>query len=150
MLAFVVAIVQGFAIPQLQSNGTDHFNHNIVSPIGGSNTEGLGLLWLALDSASKQVVLTPCCTTCSLPRVKFFSVDVPHGFCGETCIRPSVFPFFKKFEPNLTLYNGTNASPCAEQFTPWGTHYTIYNGTVTHGVWPLTDTLDLYAPEPPI
>uniref|UniRef100_A0A7S0J1I7 Chlorophyllase n=1 Tax=Calcidiscus leptoporus TaxID=127549 RepID=A0A7S0J1I7_9EUKA len=92
---------------------------------------------------------TPCCKTCAAPQVKYFSVDVPHGFCGETCLRPAEFPVFKVFEKNLTRYNGTGPSPCAEQFTPWGTHYTNYTETVTHGVWPLSCTLDLYAPEPP-
>ena len=91
----------------------------------------------------------PCCKTCKAPAVKFFSVDVPHGpFCGETCLRPSRYPIFKLFESNLTRYRGSGPSPCAEQFTPWGTHYTTYNETVTHGVWPLTVTLDIYAPVP--
>ena len=50
------------------------------------------------------------------------------------------------FEPNLTL--AMDDAPCPEQFTPSGTHYAKYNVTVTHGVWPLTCTLDLYAPGP--
>ena len=99
-------------------------------------------------AAAPLVAEALCCKVCQAPEVKYFSVDVPHGFCGETCLKPSLFPIFKVFEANLTLYNGTGPSPCAEQFTPWDTHYTIYNATVTHGVWPLTCTLDLYAPEP--
>ena len=94
-------------------------------------------------------ISAPCCKTCKAPAVKFFSVDVPHGpACGETCLPPSEYPIFKLFESNLTRYRGSGPSPCAEQFTPWGTHYTTYNETVTHGVWPLTVTLDIYAPVP--
>ena len=93
-------------------------------------------------------VSAPCCKTCKAPAVRFFSVDAPHGFCGETCLPPSEYPIFKLFESNLTLYRGSGPSPCAEQLTPWDTHYTTYNKTVTHGVWPLTCTLDLYSPEP--
>ena len=79
-----------------------------------------------------------------MPR---FHVQVKHGFCGETCISNWTYSIFKVFEPNLTL--AIDDTPCPEQFTPWGTHYTNYSSTVTHGVFPLRCTLDLYAPDPP-
>jgi len=87
----------------------------------------------------------PCCNSCTAPEQKYFSVDVPHGFCGETCIDPSRFWLFKVFEKNLT--KATDNTPCSEQFTPTGGHYSKYQSTVTHGVpGLLAVTLDLYAP----
>merc|ERR1712166_714288 len=85
-----------------------------------------------------------CCTDCVAPQVKYFSVDVPHGFCGETCIRPRSFGLFHLFEKNLT--KAIDNTPCIEQFTPTGGHYTNYTSTVTHGVPGLKVTLDLYGP----
>lgn len=90
----------------------------------------------------------PCCKACEPPRSKYYSVDAPHGFCGEACMRPALFPVFKLFEKNLTDAGGRNASACAMQLSPDDRHYTVYNGTVTHGVPGLSITLDLYAPGP--
>merc|ERR1711865_872093 len=69
---------------------------------------------------------------------------VPDGFCGETCINPNKYFIFKVFERNLT--KATDNTPCMEQFTPTGGHYTNYTSTVTHGVPGLSVTLDLYGP----
>merc|ERR1712195_406028 len=85
-----------------------------------------------------------CCVDCVAPEFKYFSVDVPHGFCGETCINPNKYFIFKVFERNLT--KATDNTPCMEQFTPTGGHYTNYTSTVTHGVPGLSVTLDLYGP----
>ena len=88
----------------------------------------------------------PCCKSCTPPLEKYFSVDVPHGFCGEACMDPSKFKIFKFFEKNLT--KATDNTPCPEQFTPTGGHYTKYSSTVTHGIpHILAVTLDLYAPD---
>lgn len=87
---------------------------------------------------------SPCCKTCADPLEKYYSVDVPHGFCGETCMNPKKYWLFKIFESNLT--KSTDNTPCSEQFTPTGGHYTKYSSTVTHGVPGLSITLDLYAP----
>uniref|UniRef100_A0A7S4NFY6 Uncharacterized protein n=1 Tax=Prymnesium polylepis TaxID=72548 RepID=A0A7S4NFY6_9EUKA len=87
----------------------------------------------------------PCCKSCEEPLAKYYSVDVPHGFCGETCMNPSKYWLFKIFESNLT--KATDNTPCSEQFTPTGGHYTQYSSTVTHGVPGLLSiTLDLFAP----
>ena len=49
------------------------------------------------------------------------------------------------FESNLT--KAGDATPCSEQFTPTGGHYTKSSSTVTHGIPGLLSiTLDLYAP----
>ena len=102
----------------------------------------------AATTPAKDATTAPCCAgACSDGKNKYFSVDVKHGFCGETCMHGHSCPIFKIFESNLTKAVGTD-SPCKDQFTPVGTHYTVYNGTVTHGVPPLTVTLDLYAPGP--
>ena len=90
---------------------------------------------------------SPCCKACAAPRSKYYSVDVRHGFCGESCMLPALFPVFKVFEPNLTLAASRDAAACAAQLTPHAKHYTVYNGTVVHGVpHVLSVELDLYAP----
>lgn len=85
-----------------------------------------------------------CCDSCTAPLEKYYSVDVPHGFCGEACMNPSKYWIFKLFESNLT--KATDNNPCSEQYTPHGGHYTNYTSTVTHGVPGLSITLDLYGP----
>ena len=54
-------------------------------------------------------------------------------------MNPKNFWLFKIFEPSLAKDETTN-SPCAVR------NYTIYKETPTHGVWPVTITVDLYAP----
>lgn len=89
----------------------------------------------------------PCCVTCTAPQDKYFSVDHGWGhppFCGETCLNPKKYDIFHVFEPNLTsAHNETH--PCAHQYAPDGRKYTVYNKTVTHGIGPLSVTLDLYS-----
>lgn len=90
-----------------------------------------------------------CCKTCTAPTVKYFSTDAPHGFCGETCIKPDQFDEYKLFEANLTKALAWISHPCQHQYTPSNTKtYTDYTQTVTHGdpLGLLTATLDLYAP----
>lgn len=102
-----------------------------------------GLVLLSCVSVASGA--DPCCKACVAPLVKYYSVDVSHGFCGETCINPSRYGIYKIFEKNLTLSDSD--TPCSEQFTPVGTHYTEYSDTVTHGVpGLLAVTLDLYGP----
>jgi len=76
-----------------------------------------------------------CCKTCKAPAVLYYSVDTVHGHCGECCMNPSEFKLFKIFEPNLTLAGNTT---CPDLGWP------RYSSTVTHGVWPVQMTLDLY------
>eukprot|EP00930_Biecheleria_cincta_P044050 TRINITY_DN3021_c0_g1_i5.p1 TRINITY_DN3021_c0_g1~~TRINITY_DN3021_c0_g1_i5.p1 ORF type:complete len:335 (-),score=46.66 TRINITY_DN3021_c0_g1_i5:268-1200(-) len=90
----------------------------------------------------------PCCKTCAPPLLKYYSVDVANGFCGEACMDPKRFGTFKKFEANLTLIDSAHPA-CAKQFTPDGKYYADYSSTVTHGdpFGILSVTLDLYAPQ---
>merc|ERR1719237_450743 len=67
-----------------------------------------------------------CCQVCEPPKVKYYSVDLEHGHCGECCLDPSHFLVFKLFEPNLTLANGKT---CPDLGFP------TYDSTVTHGAW---------------
>lgn len=89
----------------------------------------------------------PCCSTCTAPLVKYYSVDHGFGhapFCGEACMNPADFSKFHFFEKNLTRA-AVDAGACARQFTPDGGHYSQYTKTVTHGVpHILSVTLDLY------
>ena len=48
----------------------------------------------------------PCCKTCAAPLEKYFSVDAPHGFCGEACIDPKKCGTYHVFEKNLTKAAG--------------------------------------------
>jgi len=89
----------------------------------------------------------PCCKKCELPLVKYYSVDLAHGFCGDACMDPKKFSIYKKFEANLTLVDDKYPD-CSGQYAPDGSHYTDYDSTVTHGdpFGILAVTLDLYAP----
>jgi len=111
------------------------------------NGESVICLNVHTKKALENTADEPCCKTCEEPLKKYYSVDVPHGFCGEACMHPFKFHIFKIFEKNLTL--AESDSPCQEQFTPTGTHYTEYSETVTHGIpGLLAVTLDLYGPGP--
>ena len=81
----------------------------------------------------------PCCHDCQSPLEKFYSVDTKHGNCGEACMDPSKFWLYKIFEPALAQDTSTN-TPCKDR------NYDDYLYTPTHGVWPVTMTLDLYGP----
>jgi hypothetical protein len=75
-----------------------------------------------------------CCTSCTLPQVKYFTLN--NNKCGESCINPKDYSKIKIFEPNLEL--ATTNTPCPDR------SYTEYNGTVTHGIGSLKATLDMY------
>ena len=88
-----------------------------------------------------------CCQSCKWPHDKYYSVDAPHGFCGEACIIPALYPIFKNFEKNLTMASSRSEPACARQLLPDGRLFNIYTKTVTHGIPGLLSvTLDLYAP----
>jgi len=89
----------------------------------------------------------PCCKKCELPLVKYYSVDVAHGFCGDVCADPKKFSIYKVFEANLTLVDDEHPG-CSGQYTPDGKFYTDYDSTVSHGdpFGILAVMLDLYAP----
>ena len=78
-----------------------------------------------------------CCEACDVEgEVKYHSVDEPHHHCGECCMKPSQYKLFKIFEWNLTLSEGN--TPCQDLGWP------AYDTTVSHGVWPVKMTLDLF------
>ena len=81
-----------------------------------------------------------CCQQCTGPQEKYYSIDPVFNFCGECCMNPRWFWLYKIFEP--TLHKAETNTPCADR------NYTIYRDTPTHGVWPITMTLDLYKPTP--
>mgnify|MGYP006889572154 CR=1 FL=1 len=83
---------------------------------------------------------TPCCKSCDEPQEKYYSVDHVFNNCGEACMDPKHYWLFKIFEPGLAKDNSTN-TPCADR------GYHEYRETPTHGVWPISMTLDLYGPD---
>jgi len=89
----------------------------------------------------------PCCKTCTPLLVKYYSVDLANGFCGDACVDPKKFSIYKKFEANLTLVDEDHPD-CSGQFTPDRAFYTEYDSTVTlgdpSGIFAVT--LDLYTP----
>ena len=82
----------------------------------------------------------PCCTTCTAPKEKFYSIDTTHNMCGECCMEPKYFPIYKIFEPGLA--KADDNTPCKDK------HFSGYDSTVTHGFGPVKMTLDLYKPDP--
>ena len=86
------------------------------------------------DISINSFLYAKCCTSCSLPTVKYYSLA--QGRCGESCIDPKDFFKYKVFEFNLK--KATTPAPCSD----YG--YKIYNGTVTHSAVVINATLDLY------
>jgi len=97
--------------------------------------------WQQLVAPLSEASQAKCCTTCTAPKNKYFSIAHDSGkwLCGETCIRDSFFPIFHIFEKNLTKAASRTATVCADA------GYNLYDSTVTHGGGGLYCTLDLYA-----
>eukprot|EP00747_Dinoflagellata_sp_TGD_P184202 gnl/TRDRNA2_/TRDRNA2_39631_c0_seq1.p1 gnl/TRDRNA2_/TRDRNA2_39631_c0~~gnl/TRDRNA2_/TRDRNA2_39631_c0_seq1.p1 ORF type:complete len:120 (+),score=30.95 gnl/TRDRNA2_/TRDRNA2_39631_c0_seq1:70-429(+) len=100
----------------------------------------LDVMAAAAAAYAADIAGKPCCSVCHEPEEKYFSVDTRHGFCGECCMQPKNEWLFKKFEPGLHKAANNTAAVCAEL------KYSKYVKTVTHGMWPMSMTLDLYAP----
>jgi hypothetical protein len=81
-----------------------------------------------------------CCGACdeSAGYAKYYSVDHAHNMCGESCIQPSRFHFYKLFEPGLEPAKSAGESVCREL------GYSVYDSTPTHGFGPVKATVDLY------
>jgi cathepsin X len=77
-----------------------------------------------------------CCESCTLPKIKYFSIDKAHGHCGECCMDPKLYPVYKIFEPGLQ--KASDNTPCGDN------NFKTYDTTVTHGFGPVKMTLDLY------
>ena len=99
-----------------------------------------GFLGKSANATITDEPTTPCCHSCEEPLEKYHSVDHIFNNCGEACMDPKKFWIYKIFEPGLE--KSTTNTPCADR------KYTVYKNTPTHGVWPVTMTLDLYAPTP--
>jgi len=105
-------------------------------------THGFGPLSITLDLYSEpKAAPTPCCRgACPAGEEKYWSLasGVFGGeHCGECCLDPSKYPLFHLFERNLTKAERT-VTPCHD----FG--YTVYDSTPTHGLGPVSITLDLY------
>ena len=104
-------------------------------------------LWLPQPSAFSATNITaelsalpgPCCATCEDGYEHYYSIPNPGpgSECGECCLRPSRYWFWKKLEPKLL--NGT----CASQ------GFTVYKSTERDGVGPIAVTNDRYI-KPPV
>jgi len=77
----------------------------------------------------------PCCQACEPGKEKYYSVPDPdeaHPECGECCLQPSRYHFWKWFEPKLLR------GDCASQ------GFTKYKSTGTDGVGLISVTSDQY------
>ena len=100
-----------------------------------------GLLWPLL--AAPALAAPPCCAQCTLPQRKYVSVDASNGYCGESCLNPAYFDWYKKLEPNLTL--ATDAG-CILRFAADGELYSNFIYTDYHGIPDVfTVAVDMYA-----
>ena len=78
-----------------------------------------------------------CCSECTKNnKVKYYSVDRKYDMCGECCLNPKKFYFYKIFESGLTL--AENDNPCETL------GYTKHVGIETHGFFAFSVTLDKY------
>lgn len=117
-------------------NYFDMFQKEIKS---GAN---LYSIW-AVPAPDFDPIVTPDITKkvavqCSVSgESKYFSIDTKFNMCGECCMKPASYSLYKVFEPNLLA--ASTANPCADK------GYVNYRHTVTHGVYPLSMTLDMYA-----
>lgn len=80
-----------------------------------------------------------CCDTCTAPNVKMYSIDKLHNKCGVSCMNPKYYDIYKIFEPGLEY--AKSDTPCKDR------HFSSWEKTVTHGVWPIQATLDMYNPD---
>ena len=85
--------------------------------------------------AASETSTTPLFVNCTAPLRKYYSVDKADA-CGETCLKGGKAFVLKPFERNLTLATVNDA--CAVL------GYDKYLSTVTHGIWPIKTSLDLY------
>jgi len=77
----------------------------------------------------------PCCQACDSGKEKYYSIPDttdPNAECGECCLQPSRYSFWKLFEPKLLK------GDCASL------GYTQYKSTETDGFPPLAVTNDRY------
>jgi hypothetical protein len=85
----------------------------------------------------EQNLKEKCCVSCLSPAIKY--VSLRNDKCGESCLDPKDYQRIKIFEP--TLVKAETNTPCADK------QFTIYNGTVTHGIGTLKAILDMYLHE---
>jgi hypothetical protein len=79
-----------------------------------------------------------CCKTCADGYEKYYSIPNPDEAapqCGECCLQPSRYTFWKLFEPKLLKGDCVSLG------------FTKYNGTETDGIGPLSVTNDRYLKE---
>ena len=73
-----------------------------------------------------------CCKTCQEGYQKYYSIPKGSVECGECCLQPSRYEFWKKFEPALL------PGDCKSK------DYTVYKDTERDGIGPLAVTNDRY------
>ena len=87
------------------------------------------------NKESLSLTTGKCCEICKNGEAKYYSIVTKTDTCGESCIKPSEYWFFKLFEPGMLL--AQDANPCHS----FG--YTNFSETVSHG-FPITVKVDFY------
>jgi hypothetical protein len=107
-----------------------------VRPADAERAHGWSAEHMVEDQVEEaDAVPGPCCQTCAAGQAKYYSVpnpDEPNPECGECCLKPSRYPFWKLFEPKL------RSGGCAAQ------GFTVYRSTEKDGIGPLAVTNDRY------
>ena len=100
----------------------------------GSILAVAGIIYL-INENNEQNSNEKCCQKCDGDKVKYYSIDTKYDRCGECCLNPNFFWFFKIFESGLTLANDKTCSSFG---------YTTYEVTESHGFPPIKVTIDKY------
>ena len=87
------------------------------------------------NKESTSLTTGKCCETCKNGEVKYYSIVTKSETCGESCMKPSAYWFFKIFEPGMLL--AQDANPC------YSSGYTKFSETVSHG-FPIKINVDFY------
>ena len=59
----------------------------------------------AVSSSYSKNPTQPCCNVCEDPKKKkYYSIVESKGKCGECCMHPTHYRFFKIFEPGLLIH----------------------------------------------
>ena len=87
------------------------------------------------NKESTSLTTGKCCEICKNGEAKYYSIVSKSETCGESCMKPSAYWFFKIFEPNMLL--AQDANPCNSS------GYTKFSETVSHG-FPIKIYVDFY------
>lgn len=141
ILSYFISCAQG------NNNYTPNLRHNqnplqqsinINKNVNKNNSVNFLIINYDIIYESPTNYTSPCCLVCEPGKSMYYSIDENTNLCGQTCINDNMYFLYKLFEPGLTKADHILICPRKG--------YEKYVSTVTHGVFFLKDTLDLYEP----